>query len=129
MTTTPTTIAATVKTPPHTPLPYLRDGALIYALDESQTCNRITLRVDGGFVMNWKNVCDRTTGEEIEATADFVHRACNSHYQLVEALEWYAEQARLCRLIHSEGDSGRAALSDDGGKRARAALSAATGEA
>lgn len=39
--------------------------------------------------------------------------------ELVEALEWYAEQTRLCRLIHSEGDSGRYALSADGGKRAR----------
>jgi len=39
------------------------------------------------------------------------------------ALGWYGEQARLARLIHSEGDAGRHALSDDGGKRARAALS------
>lgn len=39
-----------------------------------------------------------------------------------EALEWYGEQARLCRLIHSEGDSGRLRLSEDGGLRARAAL-------
>lgn len=39
-----------------------------------------------------------------------------------EALAWYGEQARLARLIHSEGDSGRHALSDDGGKRAAAAL-------
>jgi regulator of replication initiation timing len=37
-------------------------------------------------------------------------------------LEWYGEQARLCRLIHSEGDKGRHALSADGGNRARAAL-------
>jgi hypothetical protein len=37
-------------------------------------------------------------------------------------LEWYGEQARLARLIHSEGDSGRHALAGDGGKRARAAL-------
>ena len=42
--------------------------------------------------------------------------------RLREALEWYAEQARLCRLNHSEGDKGRFALSNDGGKRARAAL-------
>ena len=41
---------------------------------------------------------------------------------LENALEWYAEQARLCRLIHSEGDAGRQSLSDDGGSRARAAL-------
>ena len=39
-------------------------------------------------------------------------------------LEWYGEQARLARLIHSEGDKGRHALADDGGKRARAAITA-----
>jgi len=44
---------------------------------------------------------------------------------IVEALRWYAEQARLCRLIHSEGDAGRNALAADGGQRARDALAAA----
>ena len=39
-----------------------------------------------------------------------------------EALEWYGERARLARLIHSGGDPARFELSDDGGKRARAAL-------
>ena len=38
------------------------------------------------------------------------------------ALEWYGEQARLCRLIHSEGDAGRNALAEDGGKKAQATL-------
>lgn len=42
--------------------------------------------------------------------------------RLRAALEWYGEQARLCRLIHSEGDAGRKALDDDGGLRARTAL-------
>lgn len=42
--------------------------------------------------------------------------------QLREALEWYGEQARLARLIHSGGDVGRNNLGADGGKRARAAL-------
>ena len=42
--------------------------------------------------------------------------------ELEAALEWYGEQARLCRLIHSEGDTGRHALQADGGSRARAAL-------
>lgn len=37
-------------------------------------------------------------------------------------LGWYGEQARLARLIHSEGDEGRWALAEDGGKRARATL-------
>lgn len=41
---------------------------------------------------------------------------------LEEALGWYGEQARLCRLITREGDVGRHALDADGGKRAREAL-------
>ena len=39
---------------------------------------------------------------------------------LKEALAWYGEQARLARLIHSGGDTGRHALAEDGGRRARA---------
>ena len=42
--------------------------------------------------------------------------------RLRAVLEWYGEQARLARLIHSEGDAGRNAIANDGGKRARAAL-------
>lgn len=42
--------------------------------------------------------------------------------RLREALEWYGEQARLARLVHSEGDKGRHALAGDGGTRAREAL-------
>lgn len=44
--------------------------------------------------------------------------------RLREALTWYGEQARLCRLITREGDAGRNALATDGGSRARAALEA-----
>jgi len=50
-------------------------------------------------------------------------RASSPSPAVREALEWYGEQARLARLIHSEGDAGRHALAEDGGKRARAALS------
>lgn len=42
--------------------------------------------------------------------------------ELREVVEWYGEQARLARLIHSGGDSGRHNLQADGGKKARAAL-------
>lgn len=42
--------------------------------------------------------------------------------RLEAALRWYGEQARLARLIHSEGDAGRNALARDGGEYARAAL-------
>lgn len=66
---------------------------------------------------------------EWRRTAEAFHEAVTAADWLslssrVEALEgalkWYGEQARLCRLIHSEGDAGRKALSDDGGRRAAA---------
>ena len=38
------------------------------------------------------------------------------------ALEWYEEQARLCRLVHSGGDPARKALNNDGGCQARSVL-------
>lgn len=49
---------------------------------------------------------------------------CHEEYgqELIATLEWYGEQARLCRLIHSGGDSGRQALAADGGKRAAALI-------
>lgn len=46
----------------------------------------------------------------------------NAILSALDALEWYGEQARLCRLIHSEGDVGRHALSNDGGRLAREAM-------
>lgn len=46
--------------------------------------------------------------------------------KLEAALAWYGEQARLCRLIHSEGDEGRQSLAADGGTRARTALTKST---
>jgi hypothetical protein len=46
----------------------------------------------------------------------------DSGERMREALAWYGEQARLAKLIHSEGDAGRHALANDGGKRATAAL-------
>lgn len=46
--------------------------------------------------------------------------------RLRDALKWYGEQARLSRLIHCEGDARRHALSNDGGKKARAALKGTT---
>lgn len=47
----------------------------------------------------------------------------------VEALRWYGEQTRLCRLLHKGGDAGRHALNGDGGNRARAALAELEGKA
>lgn len=43
---------------------------------------------------------------------------------LADVLEWYGEQARLARLIHKEGDAGRHALANDGGRKAREVLAA-----
>lgn len=43
---------------------------------------------------------------------------------LREALEWYADQAKDCRKLTSEGEKARNALDRDGGTKARAALSA-----
>lgn len=44
--------------------------------------------------------------------------------ELEEALTWYGEKAEGCRKLGSIGDPARQALDADGGKRARAALSA-----
>lgn len=56
---------------------------------------------------------------ELRAERDRLAERCE---RMRETLEWCGEQSRLCLLIHSEGDSGRNALSADGGKRASAAL-------
>lgn len=81
-------------TPPvaHTPLPYLREGALIYALDESGSVNRISMRLEGGYTGRNR---ERTTDEEFEATAAFFVHAVNSHSDLVEALR--AVEAAMIR--------------------------------
>ena len=59
-----------------------------------------------------------TLEQALEKLAD----ANTRNAKLEAALAWYGEQARLCRLIHSEGDSGRHALAADGGQRAKAVL-------
>lgn len=57
-------------------------------------------------------------GELIEAAAI----NCEHVQLLATVLAWYGEQARLARLIHSEGDVGRNALANDGGRKAKDAL-------
>ena len=49
-------------------------------------------------------------------------RTSSGRGELEGVLGWYGENARLCRLIHSEGDAGRHALAEDGGKRAATIL-------
>lgn len=60
---------------------------------------------------------DRTPDQQL--AVEFADARDRDVAELVAALEWYGEQARLARLIHSEGDAGRQALASDGGKRAR----------
>lgn len=64
----------------------------------------------------------------LPVTSADVRRLVAEKKALREALEWYGENARLARLIHSDGDKGRFALAEDGGERARAALRSEQGE-
>jgi hypothetical protein len=68
-------------------------------------------------------IADNVCGHQAAANAALIAAAPD----LLEALEWYGEQARLARLIHSEGDAGRQALASDGGRRAQAIIAKATG--
>ncbi len=65
---------------------------------------------------------DAELAADWDAAADALTAAEAKVARMGEALEWYGERARLARLIHSGGDPARFELSDDGGKRARAAL-------
>lgn len=113
------------------------DGALSAAVPDPQTpaqccmCGRVGLSTaeDGGpecELTDGRWVCSGECWDNASALAGTpvpqiaTLQAVNA--RLVEALQWYGEQSRLARLIHSEGDPGRHALSDDGGKRARALL-------
>lgn len=62
------------------------------------------------------------TPADLDAAADAID-GCQRVDWLVQTLAWYGEQARLARLIHSEGDAGRHAIAADGGDKARDALS------
>lgn len=62
------------------------------------------------------------TGDDIAAI--IARHDSQQHAETLRLLEWYGEQARLARLIHSEGDAGRQALANDGGEKARAHLAA-----
>jgi hypothetical protein len=92
-------------------------------------------KTPNGFKMGFR-VCDLSDGVEDDGAQEIAD-ALNAHdledqrdalqaenARLRDVLEWYGEQARLCRLIHSEGDTGRNALANDGGKKASAALEA-----
>ena len=68
------------------------------------------------------------TAEQRDALDLEVQRLTKAHARVVEALEFYAEQGRLCRMIHREGEEARRALDKDGVEKARAALAAVKGE-
>ena len=78
------------------------------------------------WVEDVKNVQENSNAEGYaEAKAHYEGRISKleaDNAKLREALTWYSEQSRLARLIHSEGDDGRKALADDGGRLASAAL-------
>jgi Lar family restriction alleviation protein len=80
---------------------------------------------NGGRVLHFTRTPEFVTKMGHTETPLYTHAPTERERVLLEALAWYGEQARLCRLIHSEGDSGRHALSDDGGKRALAAIAQA----
>lgn len=63
--------------------------------------------------------CARQNQKLIEAERDAARALLR---EAGEVVQWYGENARLCRLIHSGGDTGRQSLSNDGGSRARAFL-------
>lgn len=108
-------MTTTIKTE-HTPLPWS-----ISRIDLSGTTivhnRKIITQLD----------CAEFEREDI-ANAAIIVRAVNSYEAMKDALEWYREQSRLARLIHSEGDKGRHEIANDGGAKARAALKLAKGE-
>ena len=76
------------------------------------------LAVELSVFATWR---DDYTGTLARSAAE-LRRLEAANAELLESLSFYAEQARLCRLIHSEGDPGRNSLAKDGGNKARAAI-------
>ena len=105
------TIPATVKTPAHTPLPWVINPAHPTYISSADATADIC-ELDG-----WPVDC---VAEE-NANREFIVRACNSHYQLVEALRG------LVNALAENDEDGMTEFSDDM-VRARAALSQAGGE-
>jgi hypothetical protein len=87
-------------------------------------CNCGSWHQTGGFKARFDEIADATDNDwrNGETLCSRVQRIVAERDRLREELAWYGEQARMCRLISSEGDPGRHALQADGGKRARAAL-------
>lgn len=67
----------------HTELPWERQDKTIYKINDEKFAksNIFFASVQGG----WKKEEERTSQEEMEANAVFIVKACNNHYQLLEA--------------------------------------------
>jgi hypothetical protein len=107
-----------VSAPKHTPGPWLRVDTLVYALDETGTCNRFSAVVQKGFICNqdgW-SAAVRTSDEEAEATArliaslpkllatmeDFAEWEPESGVTLEHLAAWMKERARAA-IAEAEG--------------------------
>lgn len=101
-------------------LPAAQDGAEVELVTDADEL-RAELRRALAQIDSLDAECDRRHQMAQDALAE--RDAANARVErLAKELAWYGEQARLCRLIHREGDAGRHELSADGGERARAAL-------
>ncbi len=65
-----------------TPGPYLRDGALVYALDQRRDD---VFREENVFTASVQDANGIALLGECEATAEFIVRACNAHDDMVAA--------------------------------------------
>jgi hypothetical protein len=78
----------------HTPGPWLLSGATVYALDETGTCNRFSVRPDGGWTYrspgSLGSTGDRTTEAELQANARLISAAP----ELLDALTETARDMR-----------------------------------
>lgn len=106
-----------------------KDAAFIAAANPATVLALLSeiaaLRGERDGLKNRVSCLERLGGEQSTRVMEQATRAKDAERQrdeLRKALEWYGEQARLARLIHREGDAGRHALADDGGKRARQAI-------
>jgi hypothetical protein len=72
--------------------PWLIDRGTVYALDESGTCNRFSVRVQPGFKLNYGPHCEHIEDGEVEATTHLIAAAP----ALFEALQTFEKQWNAC---------------------------------
>jgi hypothetical protein len=93
-----------------TPGPWLLDGSTVYALDESGSCNRFSVRPEGGWTFRSSGAVgasgDRTTEAELEANARLIAAAP----ELLEALEGLVTMIgpKDCRIYRTDPCTQRA---------------------